>query len=154
VSASGYISKTSNTVIVNDLQNLSGTVTITPNSGVRVGATLTANYTGGTETITSYQWNRNGAEIGGATNATYQATQTGSYTVTVSAASGYNPKTSEAVTVNDLPNLSGTVTITPNSGVRVGATLTANYAGGTETIASYQWNRNGAVIGGATSSTY
>ncbi|WP_207513765.1 HYR-like domain-containing protein, partial [Longitalea luteola] len=68
---------------------------------------------GGSVTLTSsssagstYQWNVNGAPIPGATNQTYSATTGGSYTVTVTNASGCS-RTSAAtpVTVNPLPTI-------------------------------------------------
>ena len=76
--------------------NLSGNVTISPVGPVAAGTELTANYSG-SESV-SYQWNKDGKAISGATSKTYKPTAAGSYTVTVSA-SGYNGKTSAAVTV-------------------------------------------------------
>ncbi|MDR3643494.1 MAG: MBG domain-containing protein [Clostridia bacterium] len=52
------------------LQYLSGGLTIT--GTVAVGGTLTANYSSGNNTgVLSYQWTRNGSDIGGATGASY-----------------------------------------------------------------------------------
>jgi len=147
VSAVGYNSLTSAPVTV-AIPDLSGTITITPDTGVTPGTTLTAVYNGA-ENV-SYQWDRNGTSISGAVGGTYTPAQVGNYTVTVSAAN-YNDKTSDPVAV--LLNLSGDITITPNTGVYVGTTLTASYSGGSE-IVSYQWNRNGNVINGATSATH
>jgi hypothetical protein len=79
-----------------EVLNLSGTVTISPTADVFVGDELTATYSGD-ETVT-WQWNRDGTAISGATNATYTPTEEGSYTVTANAA-GYNSKTSAAVEV-------------------------------------------------------
>ncbi len=79
-----------------ELLDLSGTVTISPTADVFVGDELTATYSGD-ETVT-WQWNKDGTAISGATNATYTPTEEGSYTVTANAA-GYNSKTSAAVEV-------------------------------------------------------
>ena len=75
------------------LLDLSGTISIT--GTLTVGQELTANYTG-TETV-AYQWKRGSANVGTNSNK-YTPDQAGSYTITVSA-SGYNSKTSAAVTV-------------------------------------------------------
>jgi hypothetical protein len=95
VSASGYTSKTSAAVTVND-RTLSGVrVYIYPGELALVGEELTARYYG-FETV-SYQWKRGTTNVG--TNAdTYTPDQAGSYTVTVSA-QGYASMTSDAVTV-------------------------------------------------------
>ena len=79
------------------LATLTGTVSISPNTGVDPGTQLTATYSGSVSGL-SYQWNRSGAAISGATGQTYTPTAVGSYTVTVRA-TGYNPKTSAAVSV-------------------------------------------------------
>jgi hypothetical protein len=83
-----------------DTPDLPGTIVISSPVGKAthtVGDTLTATYTTtGTETV-SYQWKRDGSNVG--TDATtYTTDQAGSYTVTVSA-QGYKSKTSAAVTV-------------------------------------------------------
>jgi len=75
---------------------LSGAITITPNSSVGIGTELTAHYSG-SETITLYQWKRGATNVGTNSN-TYTPDAAGSYTVTVSAA-GYKSKTSAAVIV-------------------------------------------------------
>ena len=76
--------------------DLNGTVTISPTANVFTGTELTAAYSG-SEKIT-WQWNKSGTAIGGATNDKYTPTEAGSYTVTANAA-GYNDKTSAAVEV-------------------------------------------------------
>ena len=75
---------------------MTGTITITPNTGdIISGSTLlTASYSGGGVT---YQWNKNGATVPGATNQSYTPPDFGSYSVTVSA-TGFRSKTSAAVT--------------------------------------------------------
>ncbi|MCW2287585.1 hypothetical protein M2253_000682 [Leucobacter luti] len=136
------------------------TVTGTP----KVGATLTAN--AGTwapaPVALSYQWQRAGAPISGATQATYTpvAADAGkTLTVAVTGTkSGYSPNTqTSAATAAIAP---AELTTTPKPTVtgtpKVGATLTAN--AGTWAPApvalSYQWQRAGAPISGATQATY
>ncbi|GHV96398.1 hypothetical protein AGMMS50293_27180 [Spirochaetia bacterium] len=153
VSAAGYLSKTSAAVTVTgaSLSDLSGDITISPDSDVTTGTELTATYSG-SETVT-YQWIKDGTAIFGETNQTYTPTETGSYTVTVSAA-GYQSKTSAAVTVTGatLPDLSGDITISPDSGVTTGTELTATYSG-SETV-TYQWIKDGTAIDGEINQTY
>ena len=145
VSATGYNSKTSTAVNVTGatLANLTGNITISPNTGVTTGMELTANYSG-SETV-AYQWKKDGTDVGSNSNK-FTPNETGSYTVTVSA-SGYNSKTSDAVNVTGaaLTNLTGNITISPNTDVTTGIVLTANYTG-SETVA-YQWKKNGTNVG-------
>ena len=94
------------------------------------------------------QWFLNGNPIGGATNQTYSATASGSYTV-VTTASGCSSAASAAtvVTVNPTPP---TPTITP-----AGSTTFCTSVGLTSSSASgNQWYLNGNPIGGATAQTY
>jgi hypothetical protein len=96
------------------------------------------------------QWFLNGNPIGGATNQTYSATASGSYTV-VTTASGCSSAASAAtvVTVNPIP---ATPTITPGGPTTFCAggsvTLTSSSASGN------QWYLNGNPIGGATNQAY
>ena len=94
--AAGYNSKTSAAVEVKAIQNLNGTVTISSLANAFIGDELTATYSG-SETV-SWQWNKSGTAINGATAAKYTPTEAGSYTVTASA-KGFNSKTSAAVEV-------------------------------------------------------
>jgi len=147
VSASGYNPKTSAVVDVNDpsLSTLSGTITISPNSGVTINTQLTATYSG-SETV-NYQWEKDGSGVGTNSNK-YTPTTAGSYTVTVSLA-GYNSKTSNTVTVTGgssvTPDLAGNITISPSTGVTVNTQLTATYSG-SETV-SYQWKKGDTNVG-------
>jgi len=126
-----------------ELLTLSGDITIIPNIGVTIGTELTALYDG-SEAV-SYQWKKDGFVVGTDSNK-YTPSVAGSYTVTVNAF-GYHSKTSAVVDVSDpsLLNLSGTITITPNSDVTTGTELTAVYDG-SETV-SYQWKKDGIVVG-------
>ena len=83
---------------------LSGAITISPNSGVITGTQLTADYSG-TETGITWQWNKDGNAISGATAQTYTPAAAGSCTVTVNAA-GYAGKTSAPVSVTKAPVVS------------------------------------------------
>jgi hypothetical protein len=101
VTRSGFSgSKTSEPVEIK-LLNLSGTVTISPDTDVETGTELTATYSG-SETVT-FQWKKDGNNIGTAATTTnpnkFTPDETGEYTVTVNA-TGYNSKPgSDKVTV-------------------------------------------------------
>ncbi len=94
----------------------------------------------------SYQFLLNGQPISGATSATYQATQAGTYAVKVTNAAGCDA-TSASITVTLVaPPSPPTVTQTQLSSGQVQLT-----AAGSGTI---QWYYNGAAIPGATGTTY
>ncbi|MBO1902198.1 hypothetical protein J4H92_09595 [Leucobacter weissii] len=127
----------------------------------RVGATLRARTSGFVSGAKlSYQWQRNGADIGGATKSSYRAKPADrgkKLTVTVSGAkAGYWPvartsKATKSVANGKLqtgkPKVRGTK--------KVGRTLKATRSGWTAgTRLSYRWYRSGKAIGGATKSSY
>jgi len=137
VRAQGYNPKTSAPPVVVSLPMLSGSITISPAGPVITGTQLTANYTGGTESV-SYQWHRDGINVGSG-GTTYTPETAGSYTVTVSA-SGYAPKTSTPpVVVIALSSISltGPTKTTYNSGEPLnlaGLVVTARYSNNTTAI--------------------
>jgi hypothetical protein len=164
VEAIGYIWPPNNVTRLSAPFMVGGLLTTkTPTiSGTAVyGNTLTANPgTWGPGTVTfKYQWNRNGAAIGGATGRTYKLgwADTGTtITVTVTGnRSGYAPapKTSagkaiqKAVTATT-PKLTGAA--------KAGSTVTASRGtwGPSGISIRHQWYRDGRKISGATKSTY
>jgi len=126
------------------VKTLSGNISISPSVDVTVGTPLTAYYSG-SEAVT-YLWKKGENNVG-TNHYSYTPSEPGSYTVTVSA-TGYNSKTSAAVTVTGapLPPLTGTVSISGTA--VVGQTLTAvtTSLDGDGNI-SYQWKRGSTVIG-------
>lgn len=101
--------------------------------------------------ITSYQWQKNGTAISGATSSTYTAKSNGTYTLKVKNNCGKTATSNGiAVTVNPLPG----ATITPADTVFICSGDSIKLKANTGTSLSYVWKRNNVVIAGATSSTY
>ena len=111
----------------------------------------------------SYQWKRDAVAISGATNSTYtlvQADVGAAITVTASYTDGggmnesvTSAPTTAVVNVDDLPT--GSVTITGTA--REDEVLTASHMLADQDglgVISWQWNRDGIAIDGATNSTY
>jgi PKD repeat protein len=119
---------------------------------VCAGITLTSTATAGSGTI-SYQWQESNVDISGATDSTYMASATGSYTVIVTNSFGCTA-TSSAVSVTVVA--APVVSITGASSVCVGdsTTLTASATAGSGNITGYQWQESSVDISGETDSTY
>ena len=84
----------------------------------------------------TYQWNKNGIPVSGATSSSFYPTQSGSYTVTIYQNNCPVTSAGISVTINPLPSvptISSSGTITPCSGGSM--TLTA-----TSGLTSYLWN--------------
>ncbi len=100
----------------------------------------------------SYQWQKNGSNIAGATGYTYTATTTGSYTVIVTNSNNCSAQSvATSVTVNPLPALPVVTASGPTTFCQGGNVIlsTTNLSGLT-----YQWQKNGSNISGATGTTY
>jgi hypothetical protein len=104
----------------------------------------------------SYQWQKNGVNISGATSSTLsltnvQTANVGSYVAIASNSSGVTSSNAATLTVNNPP----AITTQPSSqSVTAGSNVTFTVvATGTPTL-TYQWKKNGTNISGATSSSY
>jgi PKD repeat protein len=161
--SSSYAAKASGTykvVISNSFgcsDSSSGTaVTINPLPSVRIlASTSTSICAGGSSYLslsstvsgTTYQWQRDGKDISGATSSIFLASQAGSYTVKATNASGCsNISNAITVIVNALPTPAvsalGTTTFCEGDSVTL---ITGTSAGN-----KYQWQMDGADITGAT----
>ncbi|MCT2085554.1 cutinase family protein [Microbacterium enclense] len=128
-----------------------------------IGATVTAapGAWAPVPALLEYQWNRSGTAIAGATASTYRigTADAGTLlTVTVTASAPGYVTTTRVSTGKGVPTRRFTTTPMPTfSGTaRVGSTLTASPGAWSPAPDSltYQWNRGGAAISGATGSTY
>lgn len=134
------------------------------NESVGRRLSVTANCSAGN---ISYQWKKNGAVITGATSSTYDIPQSEAagvynYKATVTCSTNFCGSKSldsqtKTVTINPEPS-TPTITAQPtdlnfcsNASVGRRLSISANCSAGN---ISYQWKKNGAVITGATTSTY
>src|SRR5439155_3959658 len=108
----------------------------------------------------SYQWQKNGANINGATSASYTtpATTTGdsgsTYRVVVNNTKGSVTSSAAALTVS-ATTVAPTITTQPaNRTVTAGQTASFTVTASGTAPLSYQWQKNGANINGATSASY
>ena len=133
------------------------TFEVASGNALTVGGTLTCSTTT-TGTTNSFQWLRNGAPIAGATSGAYTTTAADEGTViqcqvSSSNSEGGSRKSSNpvAITPGPAPTPPELSTPTVSGTPSVGQTLTCTTAGSSP---AFQWLRNGAPIGGATSQTY
>lgn len=152
-SALGCIS--SATMVMNVVSPFTATITPAGPTTFCTGAYVILNSSTGSGM--RYQWKKNGANIPGATTASFMANTTGSYTVVMTATSGCNSTSaSVAVTVNP-----GTIVV---PGVVIAATPGTLFCTATspttftasptlgEPSPAYQWYVNGTPVG--TGATY
>ena len=108
----------------------------------------------------SYQWKKNGAAISGATSTSYTTpTATSSdngaqFTVLVSNAAGSVTSNAATLTVNAAPVAPSISTQPSSQTVTAGQTASFSVAAAGTAPLSYQWNKDGTAISGATSSSY
>jgi hypothetical protein len=137
------------------------TITTQPSSQtVTAGQTATfAVVAGGTSPL-SYQWQKNGASISGATSSSYTTSATttsdtgSTFAVVVSNTAGTVTSSAATLTVNAAAVAPAITTQPANQTVTAGQTATFTVAATGTAPLSYQWQKNGANISGATSSSY
>ena len=108
----------------------------------------------------NYQWNRNGAAISGATTSSYTTPITTSsdngaqFSVVVRNTAGTAASSAATLTVNPAPAAPSITTQPANQTVSAGQSATFRVVATGTAPLNFQWNRNGAAISGATSSSY
>lgn len=96
----------------------------------------------------TYQWQKDGVDLNGATQQTYYVTTTGSYRVKVKNSTGCETtSTATSLTANPLP----TASITPLSSTSICEGNTVTLRANTATNQSYVWLKNDEVLHGQTS---
>src|SRR6266446_3495421 len=137
------------------------TITTQP-ANQTVAAGQTASFTvvaGGTAPL-SYQWQKNGANIAGATSASYTTPVTttadsgSTFAAVVSNTAGTVASAAATLTVSAAA-VAPTITTAPsNQTVTAGQTASFSVAATGTAPLSYQWQKSSVVISGATSSSY
>ena len=170
-SASGSISVTSN-----DPQNpttvvtLTGTGTSTPvspsittsptNQTVTAGQTATFTVVAAGTAPLSYQWQKSGVNITGATAASYTTPATATsdsgstFAAVVSNTVGTVTSAAATLTVSAAPVGPSITTSPTNQTVTAGQTATFTVVAAGTAPLSYQWQKNGVNIAGATATSY
>src|ERR1700722_14568542 len=130
------------------------------NTAVAVSQTATFSVVAAGTAPLSYQWQKNGTNITGATSASYTTPSTAStdngatFQVVVSNSAGSVTSGAATLTVNPAV-VAPTITTQPaNQTVTAGQTATFSVVAAGTAPLSYQWQKNGANITGATSASY
>ena len=123
-----------------------------PNAGLTIQLSASVY---GTDPIT-FQWYQNGSKLAGATSSmliitNVQLANDGTYTVAATNAAGYGTFTPYIVSTKAPPVI---VTAPASALVAVGTNYTFSAVISGRTPMTYQWYKNGAVVAGATSSSY
>jgi hypothetical protein len=135
---------------------MSGTATVS-SYGVAVGKTVTGYVSwAAAPTSATYQWQRDGVPILGATTTSYLVTGDDmgrSLVLTAAGTDGRGQSATASSTAVVVPALTGTATLGQTTAT-VGTVLTATMAWNATVVETYQWLRAGVPIDGATSATY
>ncbi len=148
----GIVTSNIATLTVNSITAIStNPLTQSVCAGANVTFTVAATGTG----VLTYQWRKGGVNIGGATSSSYTinsvvAGDAGNYDVVVIGTCGSATSAAAVLTVNAVT----VITVQPaNQSSCIGGSVTFNVTA-TGTGLSYQWQKGGVNIGGATLSSY
>jgi hypothetical protein len=138
------------------LSEIASIITVPPQSQVAVaGSSPTFQVFADGSTPLTYQWQFNGVDLGGATNAAFTVNNAriaddGNYSVIVRNAAGSATSIGARLTVNDTLDAPIITTQPQALSVAVGQPATFNVAAARTAISTYQWRWNGENISGAT----
>jgi hypothetical protein len=131
-------------------------------ASMTVGQTATFSVVASGTAPLSYQWQKNGTAIAGATSASYSTTAAttadngASFAVVVSNSVGSATSRSAKLTVAAPGGpVAPSITVQPaDQSIRAGQTATYSVTAAGTAPLSYQWQKNGTAIAGATSASY
>ncbi len=163
--SAGSITSSGATLTVNAAPppNTAPTITTQPASQtVTAGSPVTFSVSASGSPAPTYQWRKGGAAISGATGASYAiasaaAADAGTYTVVVTNSAGSVTSSGATLTVNAPPptNTAPAITTQPASQtVNAGTPVTFSVTASGSPAPTYQWQKNGANLSGATSASY
>jgi len=157
---SGSITSSQATLTVNAATNAPAITTQPVNQSVTAGQTATFSVVASGTAPLSYQWRKNTANIGGATASSYTTPATTSadngakFDVVVSNTAGNITSAQATLTVNAAP-VAPTISTQPaNQTVNAGQTATFSVVASGTAPLTYQWQKNGVAITGATAASY
>jgi hypothetical protein len=158
--SAGNVTSNSATLTVNP-DPVAPSITSQPASqAIIANQTATFSVSASGTTPLSYQWKKSGTAISGATSSTYTtpaettADNGALFSVVVSNSAGTATSNSAVLTVNPAP-VAPTITSEPaNRTITAGQTATFSVGASGTAPLSYQWQKNGTAISGATSASY
>ena len=159
--AAGNSATSANVIVTVSAAAIAPAITTQPgNQTVTAGQTATFGVAATGTAPLSYQWKKNGANISGATSASYTTPATttadngSTFVVAVSNTAGTATSTAATLTVSAAAIAPAITTQPGNQTVTAGQTATFGVAATGTAPLSYQWKKNGANISGATSASY
>jgi hypothetical protein len=154
------VTSSSATLTVNPAPTPPSLVTQPSSQTITAGQTGTFSVTATGTTPLSYQWQKNGTAISGATSASYTtpaettADSGAQFSVVVSNSAGSLTSNSAILTVNPAPVPPSFVSQPTSQSITAGQTATFSVTASGTAPLSYQWQKNGSAISGATSASY
>ena len=158
--SAGTVTSSAATLTVNAAAVAPAITTQPVNQAVTAGQTATFSVTATGTAPLSYQWQKNGSNISGATSSSYTTPATttpdsgSTFKVVVSNSAGSVTSNAVTLTVNPAPVSPAITTQPANQTVTAGQTATFSVTATGTAPLSYQWQKNGSNILGATSSSY